>query len=266
MRNPAVAGFFYPDDEKELLRVVDDCLGTAEGSPSKACAVVSPHAGYIYSGKVAGEVIGQVEVPNRVVVLGPKHRHAGIPAAVSPPGTWRFPFGTVPIDEELSTSIVDQTSADFDESAHREEHSLEVQVPFLWRRNPRLKLTAVALGMHGQEKLEEFGRGLARAIKNSGEPVLIVASTDMSHHIPEEEARRLDDLAVQRVLDMDPAGLFETVMNNNISMCGVVPTTVALWAAKNLGAAEASLIRYTTSGDVSGDRFQVVGYAGLTIY
>ncbi len=265
MRNTAVAGLFYPNDESKLLGAVDDYLGRPQTSQLKACVVVSPHAGYIYSGKVAGETIGKVEVPDRVVVIGPKHRHLGGNAAVSPSKAWRFPFGDVLLDEELADAVVEETAAVYDDLAHQDEHSLEVQVPFLWRRNPRFKLTAVALGLHRLEQLEELGQGLARAIEKIGERVLIVASTDMSHQIPEQEAKRLDDMAIQRIIDMDPAGLFETVITNSISMCGVAPTTTALYTAKKLGATKASLVRYATSGDVSGDRVQVVGYAGLTV-
>ncbi len=265
MRNPAVAGLFYPDDGQDLIGMVDASLDRADASPSPVKVAVSPHAGYVYSGGVAGEVFGQIEVPSRAIVLGPKHHYAGERSAVFPPGAWRFPFGDVPIDEVLSVAVEEETDAVFDELAHRDEHSLEVQVPFLWRRNPRIQLTAVALGLHRLEELQELGNGLARAIERQGEPVLIVASTDMSHHIPEEEAHRLDDLAIRRILDMDPKGLYETVVAHDISMCGVIPTTTALFAAKSLGAKQARVVRYSTSGDVSGDRLQVVGYAGLVV-
>ncbi len=260
-----MAGSFYPAQEQELIGAVDGYLAGAKTAPSKACAVVSPHAGYIYSGGVAGEVFGQVEVPDRVVVLGPKHRHAGERAAVSQSDAWRFPFGEVPVDGELGRAIVDETFAVFDNLAHRDEHSLEVQVPFVWRRNPQVRITAVALGMHRLEDLEEFGKGLARAIEKSEEPVLIVASTDMSHQIPKDEAGRLDDMAIKRILAMDPPGLYDTVMTHQISMCGVIPTTAALYAALALSSTEARLVRYANSGDVSGDRRHVVGYAGLVI-
>ncbi|MCP4677925.1 MAG: AmmeMemoRadiSam system protein B [Deltaproteobacteria bacterium] len=265
MRNPAVAGAFYPGGEQELIDVVDGYLARAETTPSKACAVVSPHAGYVYSGGVAGEVFGQVEVPGSVVVLGPKHRYAGERAAVSHGSGWRFPFGEVPIDGELAGAIVDETFAVFDNLAHRDEHSLEVQVPFIWRRNPQVRITAVALGMHRLDELEEFGKGLARAVEKTGDPVLLVASTDMSHQVPEDEAGRLDDMAIQRILAMDPSGLYDTVMTHKISMCGVIPTTAVLHAALALGSTEARLVRYANSGEVSGDRRHVVGYAGLIV-
>ncbi len=264
-RDPAVAGFFYPDSEKELINTVDSCLGEAQVPALNACVAVSPHAGYIYSGKVAGEVIGGVDVPNRVVILGPKHRHAGAKAAVSAMSSWVFPFGEVPIDKVLADAVVKETEVVFDDAAHREEHSLEVQVPFLWRRNPNLMLTPIALGMQRIEALETLGLGLARAIQKGGEPVLIVASTDMSHQISQDQAERLDNMAIQHILELDPPGLYKTVTDNNISMCGVVPTTAALYAAKALGATEAKLVRYATSGDVTGDFAHVVGYAGVVV-
>lgn len=264
-RNPAVAGVFYPAHTSDLVQIVDGFLASTDTPPRKVYVAVSPHAGYVYSGPVAGELFGQVNVPRRVMILGPKHRHGGSQAAVSPPGTWRFPFGSVPIDEELCDAVIRETQVVRDEVAHRDEHSLEVQVPFLWRRNPEIELTPIALGMHRLEDLQEMGRGIGRAIEKIAEPVLIVASTDMSHQIPLAQAERLDRMAIQRILELDPEGLFQTVMSHRISMCGIIPTTVSLYAAKQLGAGSAKLIRYTTSADATGDTSHVVGYAGLTI-
>lgn len=265
VRNPAVAGFFYPGDEASLLRAVDDCLADAPDQTQEALVAVSPHAGYMYSGKVAGDVLSRVTIPNRIVILGPKHRHAGDNSAVSRAAAWRFPFGDVPIDKELAERVVDETNATYDDAAHAEEHSLELQVPLLWRRNPKVRITPIALGGHPVDELKAFGRGLAAAVQKTDEPVLIVASTDMSHHIPAAEAEQLDNMAIDRMLALDPRGLYDTVVDNRISMCGFVPTTAAIYAAKELGAKNATLVRYTNSGEVSGDMSQVVGYAGLII-
>ncbi len=265
IRNPAVAGFFYPGDKESLLRTVDRCFVDAPDITQKALVAVSPHAGYVYSGGVAGEVLGRITIPNRIVILGPKHHYGGDRTAVPESSAWRFPFGDVPIDKELGAQVVAETGATYDDAAHAEEHSLEVQVPFLWRRNENIAITPVALGGHGIEELEAFGIGLARAVEKMGAPVLIVASTDMSHHIPAHEAKRLDTMAIDRVLAMDPQGLYDTVMDNRISMCGFVPTTAAMFAAKKLGGKTATLVRYTNSGEISGDMQQVVGYAGMII-
>jgi hypothetical protein len=265
IRNPAVAGFFYPGDKAGLLRTVDNCLTDAPDQVQEALVAVSPHAGYVYSGRVSGEVLSQVRIPNRIVILGPKHHYGGDRSAVSEVSAWRFPFGDVPIDKELAAQVVAETDATYDDTAHAEEHSLEVQVPFLWRRNENVTITPIALGRHRLDELEAFAKGLARAVEKMNAPVLIVASTDMSHHIPASEAERLDTMAINRVLALDPHGLYNTVADNSISMCGFIPTTAAVFAAKELGAKSATLVRYTNSGEVSGDMNQVVGYAGMII-
>ncbi len=264
-RYPAVAGTFYPHVQGELVGVVDAYLSLARREREPAKVVVSPHAGYVFSGKVAGAAMGEVLVPRRVIILGPKHRRAGADAAVARADQWRFPFGDVPIDSELSELVAREASLEFDDEAHEQEHSLEVQVPFLWRSNPGVTITAVALGYGNAPRLKEIGRALAKVIEEVGEPVLIVASTDMSHHVPEDEAGRLDKMAIDQILDLDPDGLWKTVTSREISMCGVVPTSVALHAANALGAEDARLVRYATSGDVNGDRSAVVGYAGVVI-
>jgi AmmeMemoRadiSam system protein B len=263
-RKPAVAGFFYPGSSDALLAEVDRCF-PGDQQPAAALAVVLPHAGYVYSGRTVGEVLARVAVPDRVVLLGPKHHLGGARAAASAVDAWSMPFGEVPIDSELIERIVAATEVELDDLAHRDEHSLEVEVPFLWRRNPGLKLTPIALGMHRADELVELGQQIAGAVQGLGEPVLIAASTDMSHHIPEAEAARLDKLAIDKILALDPAGLHETVLGNDISMCGVMPTTAALAAAIALDAREAELVEYTSSARASGDAARVVGYAGIIV-
>lgn len=263
-REPAVAGYFYPVEEQALIRTVDSYLVAGEQSET-AVAVVSPHAGYIYSGATAGKTLAGVDVPDSVIILGPKHRRGGKPQAISAADSWRFPFGQVTVHRELSERIAEETYAEFDDIPHLQEHSLEVQVPFLWRRNPSIRIVALALDFQPLSELAILGEGLAKAIRKSNESVLIVASSDMSHHIPEDEAARLDKMALAHVLKLDPEGLYRTVIQNDISMCGVVPVTVALFAALGLGATTAVLREYTSSAKVSGDRSQVVGYAGVVI-
>ena len=266
IREAAVAGYFYPGEKGSLLSEVDACLAAAPAAePRKAIAVVMPHAGYVYSGGTAGAVAAAVEVPDRVVGLGPKHTRYGARAAVTAATAWRFPFGDVPIDRELADALAARRIFEPDDDAHREEHSLEVEVPFLWRRNPRLRFTPVALGGLGLDQLREIGESIASVIAAAAGPILLVASTDMSHQIPLGEAQRLDGLAIARVLALDPEGLYRTVVDHDISMCGVVPVTAALFAAKLLGASSAELVRYTTSAEASGDTRRVVGYAGIVI-
>ena len=264
VRDAAVAGFFYPADARALVEEVDRHLAAA-APPTEAIAVVVPHAGYVYSGPTAGEVLGRVVVPDRVVVVGPKHRAAGARAAIPAAERWRLPMAKVPVDRELADAVARETGAVADDEAHRDEHSLEVQVPFLWRRNPKLALTPLALGMLDADRIAQVGAGLARAARAAGGPVLLVASTDMSHQIPEERATRLDRLAIDRILELDPDGLIDVVVERRITMCGVIPTAAVLHAARALGASEAELVRYTTSGEASGDFDRVVGYAGIVI-
>lgn len=259
-----MAGFFYPGSSSALLEEVDRCL-PPDQVPAAALAVVLPHAGYVYSGRTAGEVLSRVEVPERVVLLGPKHHLGGARAGASAVDAWTMPFGDVPIDRELTERLVAETGVELDDLAHRDEHSLEVEVPFLWRRNPGLKLTAIALGAHRAEELAELGRGIARVLSGLDEPVLLAASTDMSHHIPLAEAEQRDKLALDKLLALDPAGLYQTVLDNDISMCGVMPTTAVLHAALELGAQTAELVEYTTSARASGDTARVVGYAGVIV-
>jgi hypothetical protein len=265
IREAAVAGFFYPGDKGALLGEVDACLAAAPADPRRAIAAIMPHAGYLYSGRTAGAVAAAVRVPDRVIALGPKHTRYGARAAVAAATAWRFPFGDVPIDRELAGALCARRLFEADDAAHRDEHSLEVEVPFLWRRNPRVRIAPVALGWLALEQLRELGAAVAEVISAAGAPVLLLASTDMSHQIPLAEAGRLDRLAIDRVLALDPEGLYAVVAENDISMCGVIPVTAALFAAKALGAATAELIRYTTSAEATGDTRRVVGYAGIVV-
>jgi len=265
-RQAAVAGHFYPADEASLRRELARCIPPTTGEGKRAVAVISPHAGYIYSGAVAGETLAAVRIPETVLVMGPSHHGRGAPAALMIEGTWRLPLGTVSIDTDFARSLLTQTSLLTDDSeAHRFEHSLEVQVPFLMYRNPGVRIVPLLLGSLSLADCETIGTAIAAAIKSHGSDVLIVASSDMSHYESRANATAKDRLAIDRVLAIDPEGLYQTVLSNRITMCGFIPATIALFAARGLGAKTAKLIRYTDSGDTSGDTTQVVGYAGLVI-
>ncbi len=264
-RYPAVAGQFYPDGSENLAQTVDQFL-IAEGEPEEVLAVVSPHAGYIYSGSVAGQVMAQVKVPDTVVLLGPNHTGLGADQAIMSSGEWLTPLGTVPLDAELARRIMDQApDLTEDARAHAREHSLEVQVPFLLRRNPGLSLVPICQSYTDFATCRRIGLGIAAAVKEVGRKILIVASSDMTHFESAESARQKDELALARVLDLDPEGLLNTVRGHRISMCGVIPTTTALIAARELGATQARLVDYANSGDVNRDYSSVVGYAGVVI-
>lgn len=265
-RQPAVAGTFYTDNpsrlEKELLRLI-----TTPKTQIKAKGIVSPHAGYIYSGSVAGQVFAAIEIPPAVLIIGPNHHGAGAPAALYPEGEWVTPLGSVVINSQLNSLILKHVPLiKLDALAHQSEHSLEVQVPFIRHLRPDVSISALCVGYGDFAAVKQLGVGLAAALREYGEEVLIVASSDMTHYESAESAKRKDDLALVRVLDLDPEGLLQVCRIERITMCGVVPTAIMLVAAKDLGAKQASLISYATSGDVTGDNSQVVGYAGLMVW
>ncbi len=265
-RMPAVAGQFYPGTAAGLSRALD---GLTREVPEKlhAIAVVSPHAGYVYSGGVAGELFSSVRVPSRAVVFCPNHTGVGANAAIMSRGAWRMPWGDVPVDGALADRIKAAASPILkeDESAHLGEHSLEVQLPFLHRFRPDVRIVPVALGRLSLDECRTLGEATADAVAGDPERPLLVASSDMSHYVPDAVARRKDRMAIDRILALDPEGLYRTVRAERISMCGVIPATVALFAALRLGATSARLVTYATSGDVSRDFEQVVGYAGLAV-
>ena len=265
-RQPAVAHQFYPGDPATLTSTLAKLI-PAETRPRKeALAVVAPHAGYAYSGKVAGETFARVKIPEDIVLLGPNHHGYGEQIAIMREGRWEMPLGSVPVNRELA-ALISRTSelVEDDEIAHRYEHSLEVQVPFLQYLQKNLQLTPLVLSHISYPTCVQLGSDIAAAIKEYGKPTLLVASTDMTHYESRRSAASKDQLALERIKELDPEGLYQTVAANRISMCGIIPTTVALVAAIELGARQAELIRYTDSGEASGDISQVVGYAGFVI-
>jgi AmmeMemoRadiSam system protein B len=265
IRNPAVAGQFYPGTARELDRMVRRYTRDA-AEKTRAKGIVVPHAGYVYSGGVAGEVYSSVEIPERHIIFCPNHTGVGAKAAVMVRGAWRMPWGEVPIDEELADRLLAASPLlTEDASAHRGEHSLEVQLPFLRRFRETFRFVPVALGNLSFSDCRTLGEAVARVAGEDALPPLLIASSDMSHYEPDGVARKKDGQAIDRILALDPEGLFRVVRSERISMCGVIPATVVLFASLALGAGSARLIQYSTSGDVSGDRGQVVGYAGLAL-
>lgn len=265
-RMPVVAGQFYPGTASGLSRALLTLTREA-GERVSAIGVVSPHAGYVYSGAVAGEVFSSILVPKRSILFCPNHSGAGEDIAVMSRGTWLMPWGEVPIDEEMAVRLKGACPLlREDPSAHAREHSIEVQIPFLHRFRPDIRIVPVALGRLSLEECRELGERVADAVSGDAERPLLVASSDMSHYVPDAVARKKDRKAIDRMLALDPEGLYRTVRAERISMCGVLPATVVLYAALRLGATSARLIRYATSGDVSRDFDQVVGYAGLAFY
>lgn len=265
-RKAYVAGQFYPAGREELRKAVAGMIDPA-AERAKALALVSPHAGYIYSGPVAGAVFSSAVLPGIFVILGPGHREIGALFAIQTEGSWQTPLGDCPIETALASRIAAACPlVEANEKAHLGEHSLEVQLPFIQYFRDDAAIVPICISHEARyAELETLGRALARAIREDGREVLIVASTDMSHYVSQKTAEKKDRLAIRRVLELDPAGLVETVVSERISMCGFQPTAAALVASLDLGATEARLIRYGTSGDASGDYTQVVGYAGIRI-
>lgn len=263
IRSPAVAGRFYPSDPRLLAADIDKYSSVdAEKAAARACFV--PHAGYIYSGHVAGAVYGSLEIPPRCVLIGPRHFPYGAPMSILAEGSWATPFGEAQIDAALAWEIVRACPHLVQDAvAHQTEHSLEVQIPFLQRLAPDFRFVPIVLASDRYAPLEELGHGLARVLAAQAEPVLLVISSDMNHYEDDEVTRVKDRKAIDRLLAVDAAGLYDTVRNEEISMCGYGAAVASLVALKDLGASEGKLVRYATSGDISGDRDEVVGYAGI---
>jgi len=272
VRRPAVAGRFYPAAAETLSHDLDEYLAPgpqvpAVGQAGAPIGCVVPHAGYMYSGHVAGAVYRQLPPLPSYIILGPNHFGRGAPLAMMSRGAWRTPLGQVPLDRELGDAVRQSCHLLMeDPDAHQTEHSLEVQVPFLQRRVGQFRMLAIAIGSVGYAALESLGHGVASAVKEAEGPVLIVASSDMNHYEPDGITREKDHKAIERILALDPDGLYAVLGREGISMCGYGPAITMLTAALELGAESARLVKYATSADTSGDRSAVVGYAGIIVY
>jgi len=266
IRKAQFAGTWYPAEPTALRADLTGYLGRTSRKPERVCGVIAPHAGFMYSGPVAGAVYARVEVPEVVVVLSVNHRGIGAPAAIMARGFWETPLGRVPVEEDFARRLLrNSPRLEDDDRAHLKEHSLEMQLPFLQVRNPGFRLVPICLQRLTYPACRELGSALAQSIRETTGQVLLVASTDMTHFESQDTARSQDMSAIRRIQEMDPEGLYQTVQDKRISMCGVIPTTALLCAAGELGAREGELVRYATSGDVSGDLASVVGYAGILL-
>ena len=268
VRHPAVAGRFYPRDPQDLRAEANSYLSQDNRSGPAATAIgcIAPHAGYMYSGHVAGAVFAKLQIPARCVVLCPNHTGVGRALAIMSEGEWETPLGNVPIDGELAAQLKQRCPGlQEDSSAHRGEHAAEVELPFLLLRQPLLTFVPIALGTTHLDSLEQLGLAIADVIAAEKDPVLIVASSDMNHYESDAVTRVKDQWAIERILALDARGLHEVVTQQNISMCGMGPAVAMLTAAKKLEATAAELVKYATSGDISGERERVVGYAGIVV-
>lgn len=263
-RQPVVAGRFYPGDTRKLG---DEVRRLASGGPrEKAVAIIAPHAGYMYSGSVAGHIYSSIEIPDTVIVIGPNHTGLGKRVALMTGGAWVTPLGTVEVDAAFADALLRSSRLiTADRQAHESEHSIEVQLPFIQSINKDALIVPLTVMNASAKECLELGKAIADTIKELGRGALIVASSDMNHYESDAVTRRKDKEAIAEILKLDGDGLLAVTSQKEITMCGVIPAAIAINAAKLLGARSARVVDYATSGDVNKDYAQVVGYAGILI-
>jgi AmmeMemoRadiSam system protein B len=241
-------------------------LVAGEGPKTRAIGAVVPHAGYLYSGRIAGSVYARAVFPDTFVILGPNHTGLGSGAAIMTYGAWETPLGQVPIDTDLARSIREHSwTLEEDHVAHLREHSIEVQLPLLQAFGVSFSFVPICLFSTEFAACQDVGRAVAEAVLQSDRRVVLIASTDLSHYVDHARATVTDQRVIEAVQTVDPQRLHRTVVRERISMCGLHPTTAMLIAARELGATIGELVGYATSGDVTKDYGSVVGYAGLLI-
>lgn len=267
-RPPAVAGTFYEGTSERLTAQVAACLAENPEAEAKErfIGAVVPHAGLMYSGHVAAAFYGMADLPRRFIILCPNHTGFGHFAAINREGYWSTPLGSVAIDTPLADALMQHSKLLADDSrAHAREHSLEVQLPFLQQLLGDFTFVPICLGANRYDYCQEIGHAIGSIVAAAGEPVGILASSDLNHYEDQKTTLRKDQLAIDEVQKLDPEGLWRVVDESDISMCGFIPTTTMLIAAKQLGAKHARLIKHATSGDINGDYSHVVGYAAMVI-
>ncbi len=264
VRPAAVAGGFYPGEPGQLARAIDEFL-PSQPEPERWAGAMVPHAGWTYSGRLAAEVLSRVEIPDRTIIFCPRHRPGGAAWAVAPHKTWSLPGANVESDPDLARQLAGAVSGlELDSAAHRAEHAIEVQLPIIARLAPHTKVVGVAIGGGDFDALAKAAEQLAGLLGEMSKLPLLVISTDMNHFADDETTRRLDRLALDAVESLDPARLYQTVTNNRISMCGMLPAVLVMETLRRLDLlTECRPVGYATSAEVSGDTQRVVGYAGM---
>lgn len=259
MRTCAVAGMFYPRDPSHLEQLLEKFFSVSPGA-ANSMGIVSPHAGYIYSGEVAARAFSTIspDFSGTFVVIGPSHR--GYINCVSKV-PWETPLGVVDND----TAFVESLDIETDEFSHRDEHSLEVQMPFIKYRFPRAQIAPVMMGQQDYPSAIRLAEKIGAAIQQTHRDVRIVASSDFSHYVPEDTAKSNDLYAIEPLKTLDIPEFYRRIAERGVSACGYGPIAAMVTACRHLGAKKAQLIRYATSGDVTGDRHEVVGYAAISV-
>lgn len=264
MRQPAVAGQFYPLHCEYLEKELKRCFEGMEIRERNVLGAVCPHAGYVYSGKVAAHVYAALPAANTYIIFGPNHTGYGSPVSVSR-DTWKTPLGTIKVDTELADGLMGSI-IDADELGHRYEHSIEVQLPFLqYRFEKDFKILPICMGMQDEETAVEVGNLVADLVSESGKKVVFIASSDFTHYNPADLAKELDNEIIEAILNMDITEMYERLYQRNASVCGYGPIAAMLTASKKLGGNRATLLNYANSGDISGDMDAVVGYAAIIV-
>ena len=265
IRHPAVAGSFYSGDATRLRSdiegyIIKDCEKQA------VLGVVSPHAGYMYSGRVAGNLYSRIKIPDTVVILAPNHTGYGVPYSIWSDGSWRTPLGDVGVNQNVVDELVRVCSLiEKDKEAHLYEHAAEVQIPFIQYFNPCIKIVVMVVSSRNIADLKNIGKSLSLVLQRLCLDALVVASSDMTHYETQAIANRKDKIAINEILALNEDNLYNKVHNMHITMCGIYPAVIMLVCSKERGAKKAELVRYETSGDITGDYNQVVGYAGITV-
>ncbi|OGS21787.1 MAG: AmmeMemoRadiSam system protein B [Elusimicrobia bacterium RIFOXYA2_FULL_39_19] len=264
IRNPLFAGIWYPKEKQEIAAYLE-----TKAQKTDALACICPHAGWMYSGKVAGAVYSSLYAYDTYVIIGPNHTGLGPLASIFSEGSWKMPLGNAQIDTEfVKTAIKYSEFLSADTTAHVREHCIEVQLPFIQYFNPEAKIVPIILKSDKIDVAKDIANAVSEACKTHNAPnnrILLVASTDMTHYESHEYAKKQDKLALEHIKHLDGAELVNTVQRRGISMCGYLPTAAVMLAGKTLGAKTAKLVKYATSGETSGDFDSVVGYAGLII-
>lgn len=267
VRQPAVAGLFYPGKPAQLVAAVRELVEVPGAVPRPALAAVAPHAGYVYSGRTAGQVFARLEVPRRCVVLAPNHTGQGDAeqgGSVYAVGSFVTPAGEVPVDESTAAALLAACDLmEDDPAAHLREHAVEVQLPFLLARQPQVSVVPVVLGWSDWPRTRRLAEALAEVVRGSAEPVLLLASSDMNHYESAAVAEEKDGLALAAAVRLDGEQLLDVTRRHHVTMCGRVPAAAVLHAARLLGAASADVVHRSHSGQVTGDDASVVSYAGM---
>lgn len=265
IREPIVAGQFYPSSPSSLEAQISKFIDK-KAQKEEVIGLVSPHAGYVYSGAVAGAVMSRIKFKDTFIIMGPNHTGYGKPFSIMTEGVWKTPLGSIEIDSQLGKKILAESrNLEEDQVAHLYEHSVEVQIPFLQFLKQDFKIVPIVLSYGPRAVYKEIGKAIAKAIKDLKAEAIIIASSDMTHYESQESAKRKDTQAINAILELNEDELLNRIEKLNISMCGYAPTVSLISAAKELGAKRAELVKYQTSGDVTGDYSGVVGYAGIIV-